>query len=157
MQDVASSLFHVVCFPFKAKIVMIDQTSFKNLLVTTSSRASILIVKHSQPATGSVGVGVGMYPSLMGIFSCPTSILMIGSSSSEASTSVRSVSFCMSHMEYPWILPTSSTPSEPIVMDVPLPATMIAYQDNLKCVAEPSPSSSWTEEEDLYVLPAWVV
>ena len=123
------------------------------LLDHASSRASIPIVEHSQPATRSVGVG--MYPSLMGIFSCPAPILMIGSSSGEASTSMRSVSFRTSHMEYPWILPTSSTPSEPIVTDVPLPATMIAYQANLKCVAEPSPSSSRTGEEDPYVLLEW--
>ena len=108
--------------------------------------ASIPIVEHSQPTTGSVGVG--MYPSLMGSFSCPAPVLMIGSSSSEASTSMRSVSFRTSHMEDPWVLPTLSTPSEPIVTNVPLPATMIAYQSNLKCVAEPSPSSSQTEEED---------
>ena len=98
-----------------------------------------------------------MYPSLMGIFSCPAPILMIGSSSSEASTSVRSMSFRTSHMEDPWILPTPSTSSEPIVMDVPLPATMVAYQANLECVAKPSPSSSWTEEVDPCVLLAWAV
>ena len=76
-----------------------------------------------------------MYPSLMGSFGCPTPILMIGSSFGEALTSIRSVSFCTSHMEDPWILPTLSTPSEPIVTDVPFPATMIAYQANLKCVS----------------------
>ena len=47
MQDVASSLFHVVCFPFNGKIVMIDQMSFKNLSFTASLRASIPIVEHS--------------------------------------------------------------------------------------------------------------
>ena len=82
---------------------------------------------------------------------------MIGSRSGEASTSVRSVSFCMSHMEDPWILPTPSTPSEPIMTDVSLPATMISYRANLKCVAEPSPSPSQTKEEDPYMLPAWIV
>ena len=106
MQVVASSLFHVVCFPFNGKIVMIDQTTFKNLSVTASPGASIPIVEHSQPETGSVGVG--MYPSLMGRFSCPASILMIGYSFGEASTSMRSVSFRTSHMEDPWILPTPS-------------------------------------------------
>ena len=34
---------------------------------------------------------------------------------------------------------------------------MIAYQANLGSVVEPSPSSSWKEEEDPYVLPAWAV
>ena len=113
------------------------------------------IVEHSQLEMRSVGVG--MYPSLMGIFSFPAPVLMIGSSFDEASTSTRSVSFRMSHMEDPWILPTPSTSSEPIMMDVPLPTTMIAYQANLESVADPSPSSSRIEEEDPYVLPAWAV
>ena len=60
-------------------------------------------------------------------------------------------------MEYPWIFPTPSTPNDPIVTDVPLPATMIACQANLECVTEPSPSSSWMKEEDPYVLPTWEV
>ena len=153
--SVASSLFRVVCFPFNGKIVTIDQTTFKNPSITASSGASIPIVGHSHPTTRSVGVG--MYPSLVGSFSCPTPVLMIGSSSSEALSSMRSVSFRTSHMEDPWVLPTPSTLSEPIVTNVSLPATMIAYQANLECVAEPSPSSSRTEEEDPYVLPVWVV
>ena len=74
---------------------------------------------------------MGMYPSLMGIFSYSTPILMIGFSSGEASTSIRSVSFRTIHMEDPWILPTPNTSSEPIVMDVSLPATMVAYQANI--------------------------
>ena len=155
MQAVASSLFCIVCFPFSRKIVTIDQMSFKNPSVTAYLGASIPILEHSQPATGTVGVG--MYPSLMGRFSCPTLVLMIGSCSDKASNSTTSVSFRTSHMEYPWILPTPSTSSEPVKMSVPLPAAMIAYQANLKSVAEPSPSSSWMEEEDLYVLPAWAV
>ena len=85
--------------------------------------------------------GIHMYPSLMGSFSCPAPILMIGSSFGEALTSMRSVSFRTSHMEDPWILPTSNTSSEPIVTDVSFPATMVAYQANIGCVAEPSPFS----------------
>ena len=129
MQAIASSLFRVVCFPHNGKIIMIDQTTFNNPSVTASLGASIPIVEHSQLETGSVGVG--MYPSLMGSFSCPAPILMIGSCSNEASTSTTSVSFRTTHMEDPWILPTLNTLSEPIVMDVPLPATMVSYQANL--------------------------
>ena len=95
-----------------------------------------------------------MYPPLTRSLSCPAHILMIRSSFGEALTSMRSVSFCTSHMEYPWVLPTPNTSSEPIVTDVTLLATMVAYQANVGCVAEPSPSSSRTEEEDPYVLPA---
>ena len=129
MQAFSSSLFHVVCFPHNRKIVTIDQMTFKNPSVTASSGASIPIVEHSQLTTGSVGVG--MYPSLMRSFSCLTPILMIGSSSGEASTSMRSVSFHTSHMEDPWILPTTSPSCEPIEIDVMFPAVMIAYQANL--------------------------
>ena len=93
----------------------------------------------------------------MGSFSCPSPILMIGSSSSDALTSMRLVYFRMSHMEDPWIIPTPNTSSEPIVKDVSFPATIVTYQANIGCVAEPSPSSSRTEEEDPYVLPAWAV
>ena len=109
----------------------------------------------SQAATGSVGVG--MYPSLMGTFSCPTPVLMIGSSFDGASSSLNSVSFRTTHMEDPWILPTLSPSNGPIETDVPLPAAMIAYQENLDGVTEPSPSCLQMEEEDPYVLPAWVV
>ena len=68
MQAVASSVFRVVCFPHNRKIVTIDQMTFKNSPVTASSGASVPIVEHSQLETRSVGVG--MYPSLMGSFSC---------------------------------------------------------------------------------------
>ena len=47
MQAIASSLFRIVCFPFNENIVMINQTTFKNLSIVVSSGASILIVDHS--------------------------------------------------------------------------------------------------------------
>ena len=75
MKGIASSLFCMVCFPFNGKIVTIGHTSSHNLSVSASSGASILIIDHSQPVTGSLGVG--MYLSLMGTFSCPVLILMI--------------------------------------------------------------------------------
>ena len=82
---------------------------------------------------------------------------MIGSCFDKALTSTTSVSFHTTHMEDPWILPTLSISSEPVETNVPLPATMIAYQSNLKNVVEPCSSSLWMEEEDPYVLPAWAV
>ena len=155
MQAVASSLFRLVCFPFNGKIVMIDQTSFRNSSVSASSGASIPIIAHSQLATGSVGVG--MYLSLMGTFSCPAPVLMIGSSFGSALSLLNSVSFRTTHMEDPWILPSLSPSIGPIETDVLLPTMMAAYPTKLDQVAEPSPSSLRMEEEDPYVLPAWVV
>ena len=60
-------------------------------------------------------------------------------------------------MEDSWILPSPSPSNRPVEMDVSLPTAMIAYKANLDCVEDPSPSSSWIEEEDPYVLSAWVV
>ena len=136
-------------------IVTIDQTSFQNPSVNASSGASILIIDHSQPAIGSVGVS--MYPSLMGTFNCPAPVFMIGSSLGGASSSSNSVSFCTTHMEDPWILPSPSTSSVSVETDMSLPATIVVYQANLDHVVEPSPSSSRTEEEDPYVLPTWEI
>ena len=69
-----------------------------------------------------------MYPSLMGSFSFPALVLVIGSSSGEASTSVRLVSFRTSHMEGPWILPTPNTSSEPIVTNVKFSYANLEHQ-----------------------------
>ena len=74
---------------------------------------------------------MGMYPSLMGTFSCPAPVLMIESSFDGDSSSLNSVSFHTIHMEYPCILPSLSTSSVPIETDVSFPATMVAYQENI--------------------------
>ena len=57
---------------------------------------------------------MGMYLSLMGTFSCHVPILMIGSSFGGNSSSLKSVSFHTTHMEDPWILPSSSPSNGPI-------------------------------------------
>ena len=82
---------------------------------------------------------------------------MIGYSSGEDSSSLRSVSFRTTHMKDLWILSTPSPSCDPTGIDMLLTAVMIAYQANLEFIIEPSPSSSRMEEEDPYVLPAWAV
>ena len=69
-----------------------------------------MIINHSQPETKNVGVD--MYPSLMGTFSCLVPILMIRSSLGKDLTSLNSVSFLTSHMKDPWILPSLSPSSD---------------------------------------------
>ena len=100
-----------------------------NPSVNASSGASTPIIDHSHSASGSVVIG--MYPSLMGTFNCPTVIFMMGSIFGGASSSLNSMYFHTTHMEYPWILPSPIPSIGPIETDVPLPATMVAYQENL--------------------------
>ena len=97
---------------FNGKIVIINQNSFHNPSFNASLGASIPIIDHSQLATENVGVG--MYPFVMGTFSCLALVLIIGYSLGRASNSLNLISFHTTHMEYPWILSSPSTSSMPI-------------------------------------------
>ena len=148
----------MVCFLLDGKIITIDKKSFQNPSVKASSGASISILDHSQLETENLGVG--MYHSLMGIFICPTLVLMIGSILGKASTSLNLVSFGTSHIEDPWILHSPSTSSDssiPAETDMLLHTKLVAYQDNIGHVVEPRHSYSQTKEEYPYVLHAWAV
>ena len=127
-------------FPFNGKIVTIDQKFFQDLSGLASSGASIPIINYSQMKMENVGVG--MYPYLMGTFSCHAPVLMVGYSIGRDSPLSNLVSFHTSHMEDPWILPSRSTSSEPVKTDVSFPVELVVYQDNLDHVVDPSPSSS---------------
>ena len=61
---------------------------------------------------------MGMYLSLMGTFSYPTLVLMIGYNFGGDSSLLNSVSFHTTHMEDPWILPSLSPSIGPIETDV---------------------------------------
>ena len=88
---------------------------------------------------------MGMYPSLMGTFSCVAPVIMIGSSLVKASTSLSSIPFCTSQTKDRCTIPSLSVLREvsiPIEMDMLFPTTMVAYQANLDSVVESNPSSS---------------
>ena len=62
------------------------------------------------------------------------------------------------YLEDPWTLPSSSTSDEdpiPTKMEMSLSTMDISYQFVLDHVVDPSPSSSRTQEEDLFALPPW--
>eukprot|EP00253_Pinus_taeda_P029891 PITA_29891 len=67
MRAVASSLFHVICFPHQGKIVTVDQLSF----FTSSSDGNVSFVEHTSVPLESVGAGLFKDPTLMGVFSLP--------------------------------------------------------------------------------------
>lgn len=68
MHVVASSLFHVICFPHQGRIVAIDQLSF---FASSSFDGNVPYVKHSGAPFESVGVGLFKDSALMGIFPLP--------------------------------------------------------------------------------------
>ena len=136
----------------------IDKISFDNFSLKASSRASIPVINHSQPATKNIGVD--MYPSLMGTFSFIALILIISSSLCKASMSLSSIPFLTSHMEDPWTLPSLISLGEdsiPTEMDMSFSTTLVAYQANLGPIVDSSSSSSRTKEEDPYAFTSWVV
>ena len=62
------------------------------------------------------------------------------------------------YLEDPWTLPSLSTLDEgrrPTNMEMSLSTMDISYQFVLDLIVDPSPSSSWTEEEDFFAFPAW--
>ena len=158
MRAVLSSIFHVIFFPFEDRIVTIEHKSFDNSGMKASSGATILVIDYSQLTNENVSVG--MYLSLMGTFDIFAPIITIGSSLGSESSSLSPVPFRISHLEDPWTLPSPSTSDEdprPTKMDMSLSTTTITYQSTLGPVVDPSPSSSQTEEEDPFSLPAWAV
>ena len=101
-----------------------------------------------------------MYQSLMGTFNISALVLMIGSILGTESSSLSSIAFRIFHSEDPRTFPSPSTSDEdprPTKMDMSLSTVAISYKPNRGLVVDPSPSSSQTEEEDPFSLPAWAV
>ena len=63
------------------------------------------------------------------------------------------------YLEDPWTLPSLCTSDEdPRItkMEMSLSTMDISHQFVIDLILDPSPSSSWTDEEDLFALPTWV-
>jgi len=68
MHAVASSLFHVICFPHREKIFIVNQLYF---FASSFSDGNVTYVKHTGAPYESVGAGLFKYFALMGIFPLP--------------------------------------------------------------------------------------
>jgi len=91
MHAVASSLFHLICFPHQGKIVTVNQLSF---FPSSSLNGNVPYVKHSGAPYESVGAGLFKDSTLMGILPLPPPHV----------TFVNMVSV----KSYPWVIPTPS-------------------------------------------------
>eukprot|EP00253_Pinus_taeda_P027995 PITA_27995 len=68
---VVSTLFHVICFPHKGKIVKVDQLDYCLVDPQATSDSTIPLVDNPRPPIDNLGVG--MYSSLMDDHSTPSS------------------------------------------------------------------------------------
>ena len=66
MQDVASTIFRIVQFPFQGQIVTVDQLDFitPSTITNDANNVPLLNTPHYQ----DIGVGLIKYSSLMGVF-----------------------------------------------------------------------------------------
>ena len=94
----------------------------------------------------------------MGTFNFLIPILDIDSTFGGASSSLSLVTFRTSYLMDPWTLPSlveSREVCSAIRVDMLLSIVYIYYQVVLDIIAEFDLSSSWMEEEDILVPPAW--
>jgi hypothetical protein len=69
MHAVVATIFRVLCFPHKGRIATIDQLSFSHP-DPSSGASTVSMIDNLQP--GTVNLGVGLFPSLMGTFGYPS-------------------------------------------------------------------------------------
>jgi hypothetical protein len=69
MHAMITTIFRVLCIPHKAQIVTIDQLSFSHP-DPSSGASTVSMIDNLQP--GTVNLGVGLFPSLMGTFGYPS-------------------------------------------------------------------------------------
>ena len=142
MSAIASTIFWVVVYPHKGKLVTIDQLSFTRKGHMESNESTIPLVDQVRHASKSLGAG--MYASLMGTFDFPAPISYIGS------TSVgKSIAMVVDRTD-PWVLPSHHEP------EVPIWAAEVAYQDIIHTIVDPilMPFTVLEEPEEAY-LHAW--
>jgi hypothetical protein len=128
MQVVVATIFWVLLFPHKGRIVTIDQLSFSKLDPALGA-STVSMIDNPQP--GVINVGVGLCPSLMGTFDYLPPHGDIKFTSNHHKVEIFQVSsFCMTYFKDPWILPSPSASMDETGhagMSMPLFAAEVAY------------------------------
>jgi hypothetical protein len=107
MQAVVATVFQVLLFPHKGRIVTIDQLSFSR---PDPSLGASTVSMIDNPQLGMVNIGVGLCPSLMGTFDYPPPQGDIKFISNHHKVEIFQVSsFHTTYFDDPWILPSPST------------------------------------------------
>jgi hypothetical protein len=109
MHAVVATVFRVLCFPHEGWIVTIDQLSFSHP-DPSSGASTVPMIDNPQP--GTVNLGVGLFPSLMGTFDYPSpssDVRLISVVPDQPRDAILQVSsFRMSYFNDLWTLPSPS-------------------------------------------------
>jgi len=82
MDAIASSLFHIICFPHGGRIVTVDQLDCSLIDPNASTDSTFPLVDNTKLPVENLGVG--MYSSLMGTFDFPPPSVHINAISSSS-------------------------------------------------------------------------
>lgn len=123
MKEFISSVYRVIKFPHKGKVVTIDQLSFFQRESTQEEPDIPLIDNYNKE---SPNVGIGLYPTLMGTINFPMlEVYMI--SRVHNTSSGRQILFKTSYLSDPWNLPNLNDENS-TGMAEPLSAAEVTYK-----------------------------
>jgi hypothetical protein len=154
MKVVVATIFQVLLFPHKERIVTIDQLSFSRPNPSLGV-SSVLMIDNPQP--GVVNIGVGLCPSLMGTFDYPPPQGDVKFISDHHKVDIFQVSlFCTTHFNDPWICPSPSATMDGTghpSMSMPLSTDEVAYSlvQQASAITDPNP----TQELDTLLETIW--
>jgi hypothetical protein len=155
MKTVVATIFWVLLFPHKDRIVTIDQLSFSR---PDPSLGASTVPMIDNPQSGIVNVGVGLFPSLMGTFDYPPPQGDVKFVSDHHKVDIFQVSsFRKTYFNDPWILPSPSAMMEGMKhhgMSTPLSAVEEVYS----LVQQASDDTDPTPAQELDPIPEliWV-
>jgi hypothetical protein len=154
MQALVATVFRVLLFLHKGRIVTIDQLSFSR---PDPALGASMVPMIDNPQPSVVNAGVGLCPSLMGTFDYPPPHDDVKFISNHHKDEIFHVSsFRMTYFEDPWILPSPSAMMDETGhsgMSMPLLATEVAYSLVQQASANPDPTP--TQELDPLPEPIW--
>jgi hypothetical protein len=154
MQVVVATVFRVLLFPHEGWIVTIDQLSFSR---PDPALGASTVPMIDNPQAGVINVGIGLCPSLMGIFDYPPPHDDVKFISNHHKAEIFHVSsFCMTYFEDPWILPSPSAMMDVTGnsgMSMPLSFAEVAY--SLVQQASANPDLTPAQELDPLLEPIW--
>jgi hypothetical protein len=154
MQAVVATVFWVLLFPHKDRIVTIYQLSFSRPDPSLGVSA-VLMIDNPQP--GIINIGVGLCPYLMGTFNYPPPQGDVNFMSDHHKVEIFQVSsFCMTYFNDLWTLPSPLAMMDGTGhpgMSMPLFTAEVAYSlvQQASTNTDPTP----TQELDLLLEPIW--